>query len=253
MKKPHFPHLFWLTLLLCLLGLACSKKADSALSTQVQPPPMNVCYQQSARDVLACCSDRLVRDSCAYDWLHQWTRYYQGAQGFGHTYDSAGIVIPNLPIQELLGLCPACTGVRVYFGFEFKDGDSLLSVMLVNLDSNCNDVYVHIGSALDGGILYQSSQETEPRLISRDSAALHAKAWDNLFLSSIQHLRSKILQRSGPITINGICLMTWSPQGKKRHPFNSLCMKSARTILIIRSKTSSPLRGCMTSCCNNMI
>lgn len=184
MKKSNFPYLFWLPLLSCLIGLACSPKADSMPETQLLSLDSDDCYFPDLTEMLTCCSDRKVKDSCAYKWLHQWTDTYQGAQGFGKTYSPGGIVMPNLAVQRLLSLCPTCTGVRAYFGFEFKDGDSLLSLMLVNVDSNCNDVYVPSDTEQDGGILYQSSREAEPRLIPRDSASLHAHAWDNLFSST---------------------------------------------------------------------
>lgn len=176
MKKSYSPRI-WHLLLLCLFSWACGPKIDTGL-----PPKTADCSTSIVpKDRLSCCSDRGVSEDCANQWLQTWTQTYQAAQGFGATYPAQGYVLANTSVQELLALCPACSGVRVYFGFEYRDGDSLLCMMVVNLDSNCNDVYAPANLAENSGILYLSSQASERRYISRDSAELIAAAWESLF------------------------------------------------------------------------
>ena len=172
--------LSYLLLWLCLSALSCS--TPGTFLPQVVPPPLPPPECALVSDTAATCrSTRMVKDSCADAWLKIWMDHDRGKQGFGATYLEEGIVFPNTDIQKLLDGCPACTGVRVYFGFEYVDSDSVLSMILVNLNAQCDDVYGGRGVHRSSGLLYKSTRDSLPRFIDYQTAEMHVLGWRNLF------------------------------------------------------------------------
>lgn len=179
MKTSAYP-LSYLLLWLCLSVLSCSKPAT--FLPQEGPPPLPPAECAVVSDTLATCrATRMVKDSCAQAWLKIWMDHDRGKQGFGATYQEEGIIFPNTDIQTLLDGCPTCTGVRVYFGFAYTGSDSVLSMILVNLNDQCDDVYGSRGVHKSSGLLYKSTRDSFPRFIDQRTAETHVWGWKNLF------------------------------------------------------------------------
>lgn len=177
-------------LITCLLGTllyGCSAPT-APLPASMATPLLIDCARQPhlpSNGHQPCSADRAVKDSCATAWQDAWNLNWKYQQGFGHTYTDSSFMLPDDSVQKLLEMCPSCETVRIYFGFEWTGEDSVLSVILVNVDTSCNDVYLGKGPDHAAAILYKSAREESSRFIPQDEARQSVAYWDGLFGSDM--------------------------------------------------------------------
>lgn len=177
-------------LIICLLGTLLSRcSAPTApLPASMETPPLVDCAlppPTPSNGNPTCSADRPVKDSCAAAWQDAWNLNWKYQQGFGHTYTDSSFILPDDSVKKLLSMCPSCETVRIYFGFEWTGEDSVLSVILINADTLCNDVYLGNGPEHAKAILYKSALEGSSRFISFDTARRYATNWGHLFGSDM--------------------------------------------------------------------
>jgi hypothetical protein len=185
--KTHLPIQLLITCLLGTLLHRCSAPTATLPASMETPPLIDCALPPPASPNIrpTCSADRAVKDSCAIMWVNAWNKTWKYKQGFGHTYADSSFILPDDSVRKLLDMCPSCETVRIYFGFEWTGEDSVLSVILVNADTLCNDVYLGNGPEHAKAILYKSALEGSSRFISLDMAKQHAINWASLFGSDM--------------------------------------------------------------------